>query len=220
MSRALAILLGPVVLAQASRLRRATPLLPAPEGDRTGGKGRLRLVVVGDSTAVGTGAASLDDALPGRLGKLLGARWRAVGRNGATAVDVLREHIDEAAGGPADVAVLVVGWNDAMRLRSARAFAHDLTALIERLRTASPRGRVVVVGPPRFAEFAVLPQPLRAALGRHAAGLARVAERIADDLEVDFAPGFDGVSVADDAFHPNGDGYAGMARAVVATLAP
>jgi lysophospholipase L1-like esterase len=219
MTRALAIAFAPVVLAQGARLRRATPLLSAPQGERVGGQGKLRLVVVGDSTAVGTGVETLDDALPGRLGQLLGARWRAVGRNGATAADVLRDHIDEAAGGPADVAVLMVGWNDAMKLRSGRAFARDLGSLIDRLTAASPKGRIVVVGPPSFAGFAVLPQPLRLALGAHAAGLARVAARVADEHEVDFAPGFDGRSVSSDGFHPDKGGYTSIAAAIAATLA-
>jgi len=217
MTRAYAVLFAPVIVVQAERLRR-NPLMAAPSGERTGGAGKLRLVVVGDSTAVGTGAESLDDALPGRLGKLLGARWRTVGTNGYTAADVLREHIGDAAGGPADVAVLLVGWNDAMKLRSGRAFARDLAALIERLKAASPKGRVVVVGAPVFGDFAVLPQPLRMALGAHAAGLTRIAERVADEHEVDFAPGFDGKSVASDGFHPDGEGYAGMATAVARAL--
>ncbi len=218
MSRATAFLLGPVIFAQAARLRRTTPLLAAPDGDRTGGKGKLRLVVVGDSTAVGTGADTLDDALPGRLGKLLGARWRAVGRNGATAADVLRDHIADAAGGPADVAVLVVGWNDALKLRSGRAFARDLGLLIDKLVAASPKGRVVVVAPPEFSAFAVLPQPLRLALGRHAAGLSAIAARVADEREVDFAPGFDGQSVSSDRFHPDRAGYKAMAARIAAVL--
>lgn len=220
MSRLPVVLLAPVVLAQAARVRRATPLLPAPEGERVGGTGDLRLVVVGDSTAVGTGTQSLDDALPGRLGALLGARWRVVGRNGATAADVLRDHIDEAAGGPADVAVLLVGWNDALKLRSGRAFARDLGALIDRLRAASPEGRIVVVAPPVFAAFTVLPQPLRHALGAHAAGLTRVAARVAASRGVDVAPGFDGGSVASDRFHPDGDGYASIAAGIAEVLAP
>jgi lysophospholipase L1-like esterase len=218
MSRATAFLLAPVIFVQAAQLRRTTPLIPAPDGDRTGGKGKLRLVVVGDSTAVGTGADTLDDALPGRLGKLLGARWRAVGRNGATAADVLRDHIADAAGGPADVAVLVVGWNDALKLRSGRAFARDLGVLIDKLVAASPKGRVVVVAPPEFSAFAVLPQPLRLALGRHAAGLSAIAARVADEHEVDFAPGFDGQSVSSDRFHPDRAGYKKMAAGIAAVL--
>ncbi|MEO8529274.1 MAG: SGNH/GDSL hydrolase family protein [Pseudolysinimonas sp.] len=218
MTRAYAVLLAPVVLVQAAGLRRA-PLLPEPPGDRTGGKGKLRLVVVGDSTAVGTGAKTVEDAIPGRLGKLLGARWRAVGRNGATSADVLRDFADDAAGGPADVAVILVGWNDALKLRSGAAYARDLGALVDRLQTASPDGQVVVVGPPAFADFAVLPQPLRMALGSHAAGLAEVAERIADEHGARFTPGFDGKSVASDGFHPDGDGYAGMSAAIARALA-
>ena len=218
MTRALAVALAPIVLAQGARLRRTTPLIPAPEGERVGGNGKLRLVVVGDSTAVGTGAQSLHDALPGRLGRMLGARWRAVGRNGATAADVLRDHIDDAAGGPADVAVLMVGWNDAMTLRSGRSFARDLGVLIDRLVAASPNGRVVVVAPPVFSAFSVLPQPLRRALGAHAAGLTRVAARVAADRGVEFAPGFDGRSVASDGFHPDREGYTTIAAGIAEVL--
>jgi lysophospholipase L1-like esterase len=218
-TRALAVLLAPIVLAQGARLRRTTPLIPAPGGERVGGKGKLRLVVVGDSTAVGTGAETLHDALPGRLGELLGARWRAVGRNGATAADVLRDHIGEAAGGPADVAVLMVGWNDALTLRSGRAFARDLGALIDRLVAASPAGRVVVVGSPAFGDFATLPRPLRQALGAHAAGLTRVAARVAADRGVVFAPGFDGRSAASDGFHPDRAGYEAIAAGIAEALA-
>lgn len=214
MSRARALLLAPIVFAQGSALRRRTPLLPEPPGPRTGGVGKLRVVVVGDSTAVGTGAASLDVALPGHLGRALGARWRVVGRNGATAAEVLRDHIDDAAGGPADLAVLLVGWNDAMKLRSPRAFARDLGDLIDRLRAASPRGRVVVVAPPRFRNLEVLPSPLRDALGDAADGLARVAARVAAEHGALLAPGFDGVDVATDGFHPDASGYARLAAGV------
>ncbi len=218
MTRAYAVLLAPVVFVQAAGLRRA-PLLPEPPGDRTGGKGTLRLVVVGDSTAVGTGAKTVEDAIPGRLGKLLGARWRAVGRSGATSAEVLRDYADDAAGGPADVAVILVGWNDALQLRSGAAFGRDLGALVDRLRAASPDGQVVVVGPPAFADFAILPQPLRMALSAHARSLTEVAERVADEHGARFAPGFDGKSVASDGFHPDGAGYAGMAAAIDRALA-
>jgi lysophospholipase L1-like esterase len=219
-SRLPAIALAPVVLVQAARLRRRIPLLAAPSGDRAGGRGRVRLVVVGDSTAVGTGVDALDDALPGRLGELLGARWQVAGRNGATAGEVLRDHIPEAARASADVAVLLVGWNDAMKLRSARAFARDLAASIERLAVARPGGRVVVVAPPVFADFAALPQPLRFALGAHAAGLTSVAARVAGEHGADLAPGFDGRSVSVDGFHPDRAGYERLAHGIAHALSP
>lgn len=218
MSRALAVVLAPIVLAQARRLRASTPLLPEPAGDRVGGSGGLRLVVVGDSTAVGTGASSPAAALPGELGRRLGARWRVVGANGATAADVLRAHIDEAAGGPADVAVLVVGWNDAMGLRSPRAFARDLHHLLDRLGAASPEARLVVVAPPEFGRFAVLPRPLRSALASSAAGLRRVARRVAVSRGAVVAPGFDGLTVASDGFHPDEHGYARLAAGIASAL--
>ena len=69
-----------------------------------------------------------------------------------------------------------------------------------------------------FSDFAVLPQPLRSALGAHARGLARVAARVAREHGALFVPGFDGRSVASDGFHPDAMGYAGLAERVATAL--
>ena len=215
MSRLPAILLAPIVLVQARRVRRETPQLPDAAGARTGGSGPLRLLVIGDSTAVGMGAPTLDDALPGRLAhELGGASWRAVGRSGWTSAEVLRDFGDEAAV-ESDIAVVLVGWNDALQLRSARAFGRDLGALLSRVNAR----RTVVVGPPRFGDFAVFPQPLRWAVGAQAHGIGRAAARVAERHGAVLAAGFDGGSTALDRFHPDAAGYAAMAAAIRAVLA-
>jgi lysophospholipase L1-like esterase len=131
---------------------------------------------------------------------------------------VNERHLAEAVADPADIAVVLVGWNDALRLRPAAAYAEDLTALLAALRTRNPRGRLVVVGPPVFGDFAVLPQPLRFALGAHARGLARAAVRVAREQGALFVPGFDGRLVASDGFHPDATGYATLAERVQAAL--
>jgi len=97
MSRLPAVLLAPVVLGQARRLRRETPQLPDAAGSRDGGSGTPRVLIIGDSTAVGMGAETLDDALPGQLARNLGGSWRVIGRSGWTAGEVLRDFGDEAA---------------------------------------------------------------------------------------------------------------------------
>jgi lysophospholipase L1-like esterase len=113
------------------------------------------------------------------------------------------------------VLVLLVGWNDAMQVRSAGAFARDLDALL----TRATADRVVVVGPPDFARYAVLPQPLRMALGAVAAGLARRAARVATAHGALLVTGFDGSHVARDGFHPDAAGYDRMAAAIAEALA-
>jgi lysophospholipase L1-like esterase len=183
--------------------------------------------VVGDSTAMGTGVQRLEDGLPGQLGRLLASEgatvgsvaWRAVGRSGATAAEVLHEFAPAAVAAHFDLAVVMVGWNDVIRLRAGGEFSWSLKALLDRLHEASPDARLVVVAPPEFGRFDSLPKPLRWALGRHAKGLARRAERVARTHAAVVAPGFDGRSVASDQFHPDAAGYRALAEGIVGVLA-
>ena len=148
-----------------------------------------------------------------------GVAWRAVGRNGATAAEVLDEFAAAAVAAHFDLAVVMVGWNDALRLRAGGEFSRALGTLLDRLHAASPDARLVVVAPPRFGRFASLPNPLRWALGRQARGLTRRAERVARAHAAIVAPGFDGSSVASDQFHPDAAGYRGLAEGIVAAMA-
>ncbi|MFC5502176.1 SGNH/GDSL hydrolase family protein [Lysinimonas soli] len=249
MSRVPALLLAPIVLRQAARLRASVPQLPEARGAHdglVGARGRagagagadaavgvgsgvgagvghpLRVLVVGDSTAVGTGVTTLDDAIPGRLARLLSDRgavaWRAVGRSGATAREVLEGFADAAVAAHFDLGVVLVGWNDAMRLRPASEFARALGALLDRLHAGSPEARLIVVAPPGFGRFAALPNPVRWVLGRHANGLTRRAGRVAREHGAATASGFDGRSVASDGFHPDAAGYQALAEGIVAAF--
>ncbi len=235
MSRLPALLVAPVAVSQGRKLQRDTPRLPEAHGPRDGligGVGSrtakpLRLLVVGDSTAMGTGVPRLEEGLPGQLGRLLGSgraadggvAWRAVGRNGATAAEVLGEFAAAAVAAHFDLAVVMVGWNDALRLRSGSEFSRALGTLLDRLHAASPDARLVVVAAPRFDRFASLPNPLRWALGRQARGLTRRAERVAHTHAAVVAPGFDGRSVASDQFHPDAAGYQALAEGIADALA-
>jgi len=235
-SRLPALLVAPIAVRQGRDLQSDTPRLPEAHGARdglVGGGGShvakpLRLLVVGDSTAMGTGVAKLDEAVPGQLARMLSERgnpsvgsvaWRAVGRNGATASEVLTEFSTAAVAAHFDLAVVMVGWNDALRLRSGREFARSLGRLLDRLHAASPDARLVVVAPPAFGRFDALPNPLRWALGRHARGLTRRAARVARAHSATMAPGFDGHSVASDRFHPDAGGYRSLAEGIAAAMA-
>lgn len=207
-------MLSPIALAQAEKLRRATPILPEPPGGRTGGEGNPRILVLGDSTAVGIGAHSMDDSIAGHLRRRLGGSYRIVGRSGATSEEIRRDHLEEAVAEPADVAVTVVGWNDAMRLRTPRAFGDDLAAILAALRERSPEAAIAVIEPPRFSGFAVMPTTLRRALEASAAGLRRTAAAVAAEHGAVAVEGFQGDHLAADRFHPDETGYALLARAV------
>ncbi|MEO5919964.1 MAG: SGNH/GDSL hydrolase family protein [Pseudolysinimonas sp.] len=224
MTRLPAYLLAPVALVQGRRLQRGTTRM-SPASPRSGGSrspDAVRLLVLGDSTAVGTGVEQMADALAGRLARRLpqSVAWRAVGDNGLTAAEVRSTQLDAAVSEPADLAVVLVGWNDALRLRPPAEFGENLAALLDGLRARNPAAQLVLVAPPAFGGFAAFPQPLRFALGAHARGLTRVAGRVAGERGVPVVAGFDGVHVAADRFHPDATGYAGLADGVMAHIRP
>ncbi|HEV7741117.1 MAG TPA: SGNH/GDSL hydrolase family protein [Pseudolysinimonas sp.] len=223
MTRVPAVLLAPIVLVQGRRLRRSIPRM-SPAVPRAGGSrvpGAIRLLVLGDSSAVGTGVEQMTDALAGQIAKRLPGpvAWRVVGENGLRSDEVLAGQLPAALADPHDLIVVLVGWNDALQMRSARAFGADLSALLKALRQRNPEARMVVVAAPRFGGFAVYPQPLRIVIGAHVAGLTRVGARVAAAQGAVFVPGFDGVHVASDGFHPDAEGYGELADTIVAALA-
>jgi len=225
LTRLAAVPSAPLLIAQARRLRRETPRLPdaaRPWFGAVAGPDPLRLLVLGDSTAAGVGAATQDEALPGNLARLLlartgrGVEWRAVGANGANARDVVRRFLDEALEQPADIIFVSVGANDALGLRSRSAFGTDIRALVSALRKRNPDAVLLVSSLPAFFRFALLPEPLRGRLYAHSQYLEATAREIVAGMDrVHMSPppppytkGF----FASDLFHPSADGYRDWAR--------
>ncbi|MEO7349348.1 MAG: SGNH/GDSL hydrolase family protein, partial [Terrimesophilobacter sp.] len=180
LSRMVAIPLAPVLIVQGKRLRRDIPRLPdaaLPWAGSLAGPRPVQLLVLGDSTAAGVGAETQVDALSGNLARNIhkrfqrGANWRAVGRNGATARDIITDYLDEAARAPADLVFLTIGANDALALRSRGSFARDVAHITESMRKVNPNALILVSLMPRFDRFAALPQPVKWNLALHAASL-------------------------------------------------
>lgn len=220
LSRVVAIPLAPVLLVQSRRLRASIPRLPDAALPWTGsldGPDPVHLLVLGDSTAAGVGASTQSEALAGNLARNIrdrfgrGTNWRAVGRNGATARDILTDYIDEATGEKADLVFLTIGANDALGLRSRGAFRRDVVQIVTAMRAANPRALVLVSLMPRFDRFATLPQPVKWNLALHASSLDDGARQGVDGIPSVFAipkpipytPEF----WASDRFHPSEEGY-------------
>jgi len=169
--------LGPVLLAQAARLRRVAPALPEPAGPRRGGVGHgavsLRLLVVGDSSAAGVGARTQRKALAIPLAESLarhlggGVRWQLVAESGLTSEGLLHRLMREAPQ-PADIAVVVVGVNDitkdvplAYALRQRSHIAHWL-------QVHARVSRVIFPALPEMERFPAVPKPLAWYIGQAA----------------------------------------------------
>lgn len=102
-----------------------------------------RLLVVGDSTAVGTGASSPATSVAGRIGHAH-PDWAITNRaeDGARMVDVVTQLT--SATGTYDLVLLMAGGNDVIRLTSAVTWRRELQAAV---RIAGGLGRDVVVMP-------------------------------------------------------------------------
>ena len=220
LGRVIAIPLAPLLLVQGKRLRRDIPRLPDAALPWTGtvaGRDPVKLLVLGDSTAAGVGAVTQAEALPGNLARNIhercgrGTNWRAVGRNGATARDIVTDYLDEARDTPAELVFFSIGANDALALRSRGAFCRDVVKVVDVMREANPSALILVSLMPRFDRFAALTQPLKWNLALHASSLdAGARERVAAmpgvfaiPKPIPYTPEF----WASDRFHPSADGY-------------
>ncbi len=232
-------LLAPLLVWQGRRVRATTPRLPEAAGPRTGeaaGAGAaVELLVLGESTAAGVGAEDHQRGLAGQVARTLAAetgrrvRWRVLARNGATAAITRDELLAPADAVAADVAVVVLGVNDTLRLHSPGRWTRDLRALIDAVRERCGPIPVMLAAVPPMGVFPGLPQPLRGVLGLRAAVLDRAAARLAAELDsvrhvaVPLPRGAVDDFFCADRFHPSPHGYArwgdALGRAAAASLA-
>ncbi|WP_018351663.1 SGNH/GDSL hydrolase family protein [Longispora albida] len=186
----------------------------------------LRLVLLGDSTAAGVGVEQASDTVGGQLAELLAADGYRVelsnvavagARSGELATQVARALLGQRP----DLAVILIGANDAIRPGRAETSAALLGTAVRRLRRA---GVPVVAGTcPDLGAARAIAQPLRALVARRGRTLAsaqNAAVREAGGVPVDLAaetgvmfrtdPG----TLCWDDYHPSADGYRLWAHAL------
>jgi lysophospholipase L1-like esterase len=161
--------LFPLLYAQAQGVRAGVVPLPEPPGRRAGregsGKPRLGLLVVGDSSAVGVGAPTQDEALARplarNLAQLLGltVRWQLLAQTGLTSQATLA-YLQSQQVPKADVAVVILGVNDiTQQVPVAEALAHR-GRLAVWLGAHAGVAHVLFPALPEMELFPSLPQPL------------------------------------------------------------
>ena len=189
----------------------------------------LRFLVLGDSLAFGTGAATPQDTLGARLTRSLRAaghdvELHVVAVPGATSLD-LAAQVGRAAGLDADVALLVVGANDLTQQVPPPQAAAALGTAVRQL---GARGTAVLVVPtPDLSSVAWVPPAFRAVvagicdqlrarqtLAAEQAGA--VVAPVAPELSRRFAA--DPSLFSADRFHPSSAGYALVADALAPHL--
>jgi lysophospholipase L1-like esterase len=220
--------LGPVLLPQAKWVRRTALRLPEAAGPREGEAGegamKLRLLVVGDSSAAGVGVADQAQALALPLAREVALRlngavgWQLIAQSGLASQEVIAL-VRGSNLQPADVAVVVVGVNDVTSQVSPSTFVERLSQLAQLL----PVQRLVFSGLPPMHLFSAVPQPLRWYLGLCAKALdaamrnwctRNVHVYCASDLSTDPR------MLADDGYHPGPLLYPQWAAHLAKAVAP
>ena len=222
----LRLALLPVLLPQALAVRRRALLLPEAAGPRIGSAGQgpvLRLLIFGDSSAAGVGAATQDQALAGRLVADLArdftVDWRLEARTGATSAQALA-HLRGLAPGSLDVAVGALGANDVTRQVSLRRWRADQAAIADLVRLRGAR-LLIRSGLPPMDRFPLLPRPLRDVLGAQARAFdaALAADSTGPLMHLPFdAARLDPAQMAADGFHPGPTIYADWAKVLAALI--
>lgn len=224
------IVLGPLLLWQGRHVRRVTPVLPEPPGEREGRAGHgpaLRLLMLGDSAAAGVGAESQAQALSGqlvtRLARRFDLRWKLVAQTGATTRDALQT-LAEMPRERFDVAVTSLGVNDVTGGRSTTRWIADQARLVEMLRHDFGVARILLSALPPMHRFPALPQPLRAYLGAQARRFNTALQDFAatqdDCIWVPLEMGTDVSLMASDGFHPGAAAYAAWAEHLAPWVGP
>ena len=189
----------------------------------------LRLLVLGDSIAYGTGALRAEDTLGRRLSSELAAdgfdvELRVLAVPGAVSSD-LAAQVRRAEPFDADLAVVVIGANDLARFippeQAAAALAVAVTALRSRgtdvVAVPAPDMSTVPFVPPAFrplvrAACAQLQQRQAAVVEAAGGSVAGVAAEVAGAFAVDPA------MFSTDRFHPSSAGYARIAAALTPSV--
>jgi len=231
------LLLAPLLLWQGLQVRRKALRLPEAAGARSGvagsGELRLRLLIVGDSSGAGVGAATQAEALAGRLSAALAlrlggtVRWQLIARTGHTTADALAEFMSTELDA-ADLLVTALGVNDVVSQVSPRRWTRQLQQLHElAVQRAGVRYSLHSAVPPMHA-FPLLPQPLRWLLGAHALRMNRLlarsllgdARRGLQALPPHLHHGSEAAALmAPDGFHPGPAGYQLWADALAERIA-
>jgi lysophospholipase L1-like esterase len=231
-----ALLAGEVLAARSRRYAKPTMGLALRTSMGKVSAPSLRLVLLGDSAAIGVGVEWLSETVGGQLARLLadgsadmGERHvllSSVGVAGSRSADLATQVARALLGDRPDVAVVLIGAHDATSMRAPEEAAELLGKAVRRLREA---GVQVVVGTcPDLGAIRSIAPPLRqvaGVLGRRMARAQAQAVTDAGGAVVDLAGETGAVFRADagtlcyDGFHPSADGYRVWAHALYPAVA-
>lgn len=186
----------------------------------------IRMSVLGDSLAFGTGATDPANALAFRIYRALlathpGSEVTNEAIGGSRVADVTRLQVP-ALDPHANLVFVIAGGNDVVRRTPPAAFAADYAALLAGIRARAPHAAVVVCGVPDVARSPLFADSFAKteALSRIDDLAVRRSARAAGAAYVDLFTitrrlGTNPAFFSSDDFHPSDAGYAHLADAAM-----
>ena len=176
------LILSPLLIAQGLKVRRTTPKLPEPEGERVGQTGpnpTLNLLILGDSAAAGVGVSNQSEALLGQvieqLSPTLDVNYALFAKTGATTsttLEALKHQCTPAhpilGQSTFDVIITSLGVNDITSSVSCDKWLQQQQQFFELIRLRYQPKLILVTALPPLGLFPALPHPLRWSLGQRA----------------------------------------------------
>ncbi len=202
-----------------------------PRASTTPGRA-VRIVVLGDSLAYGTGASVPRNAFMFRAYLRVreqhpGSRVDNYAIGGATAADVLRLQAQRLAHARAGIVVICVGGNDVVHRVAAADFARTYANLVARVRALQPHAAIVCCGVPDVGLSPLFTGADHDAVTRLSrqddSAIRGVAHRAGAEFVDLYATtlrqhGDVNRFLSEDRFHPSDAGYAQLADALAPAL--
>jgi lysophospholipase L1-like esterase len=176
-----------------------------------------RILILGDSTAVGTGAAIPQETLAGRLARdYPNSQIVNLGKNGGLIRDVEKQ-LRKMEGQTFDMIIISAGGNDVWHLTPLRSIRKNLERVFERAKQAS-RHRVIFLMYNNIGSAPIFPFFIRFFLRMRAEKIQETIREVASRLEVPVVDLFTedtdnpflrqpDLVFASDGIHPNSRGY-------------
>ncbi|WP_284119124.1 SGNH/GDSL hydrolase family protein [Acinetobacter seifertii] len=225
------LLLLPVLFVQGNKVRKNTPRLLEPKGEREGGIGQgkpLSLLILGDSAAAGVGVETQKDALSGAIIQELQneffLQWKLHAKTGDTTRQVFHalQHLEDRK---YDVIVTSIGVNDVTKLTSAKSWIQQQKQLFEHIQKRFQPKLIIVSGVPPMQHFPALPNPLAWLFGQYAEQMnQKLQQWLAPQSQFKFLQ-YDietfqamNLTMASDGFHPSKEVYEIWGRQIAALV--
>ena len=212
-SQILQTILLPLLLFQGWKLRKNIIELPEAAGTRRGTIGtgdKLGLIFLGDSSACGVGVSHLNEALSGKLLKILSQKYSCVWEVFAKSklmtpeLTALISNEDERK---FDIAIVCIGMNDITDGKSVEAWMRDILRLRKVIIKKYDVSEIIFSGIPPVRKLTQVPHPLLHILGLKAFIFGKALREFCltnkECCFVDIDLPVTSKTMAIDGFHPN-----------------